>query len=35
MLVTPYKNAFLIKDETQRLDSLFAHFCRGLFVSCH
>jgi len=34
MLVTPYNKAFLIKDETLRLDSLFSHFCRGLFVSC-
>jgi len=24
--------AFLIKDETLRLDSLFACLCRGLFV---
>jgi len=27
--------AFLIKDETLRLDSLFAHFSCGQFVSRH
>jgi hypothetical protein len=35
LLVTPYKRVFIIKDETLRLDSLFAHFCCGLFVCRH